>query len=287
MQFYFAYLDSKNDPILCYIVHHPKGFSSWQARGCYKFEDRSLSFHFGYRLQDHCSSCSDLEKYVCYTSHTSNDVWSAQADCPADLSLDEFIAFAHLRSGGSLQWLNILQALRSRSLNLRRHQVHYLLAHAAFQVGPLDPKTGEWTWHQELQDSSFCNDLLDELDNLFVDAGAHSIDAVLMNTISLLLTRVLASSPSEGTSDRAVALLRSVRRKTFGWVQNLSYDLAQAPANEERRDLLLDTAVTCRSTFDVDPATLREVFYSAEDVDALLSCGFFIHALRRECMSNC
>ena len=222
-----------------------------------------------------------------HTSHTSNDVLSAQADCPADLSLDEFIAFAHLRSGGSLQWLNILRALRSRSLNFRRHQVHYLLAHAAFQVGPLDPTTGEWTWHQEFQDSSFCHDLLDELDCLFTDVGARSIDAVLMNTISLLLTRVLASSPSEEVSDRAVALLRSVRRKTFGWVQDLSYDLAQAPTNGERRHLLLEMAVTCRSTFDVDPATLRKICYSAEDVDVLLSCGFFIHALCWEGMSNC
>jgi hypothetical protein len=220
------------------------------------------------------------------TSHTSNAVLSAQADCPTDLSLDEFVAFAHLRSGGSLQWLNILQGLRSRSLNLRRHPVHYLLAHAAFQVGPLDLDTGTWIWHQELQDSCFCNALLDELDSLVVDVGARSIDGVLMSTVSLLLTRVLASSPSEGVFDRVIALLRSIRRKTFSWAQELSYDLAQSPTSDERRGRLLDMAATFRSTFDVDPAALRKVLYSAEDVDALLSCSFFLRALLRECMSN-
>ena len=294
VQIYFAY------PMLSYIIHFPvegvEGGSRWQSGKCYKPKDWHLSFYFEYRFQDHSSSCTDSdycdcdpEDYVChtYTSHTPNDVLSAQADCPTDLSLDEFIAFAHLQGAGSLRWPNIMQGPRSRSLNLRRHQVHCLLAYAAFQVGPLDPKTGEWTWHQELQDSSFCDELLDELDSLLVDTGAHSIDAVLMNTISLLLTRVLASSPSEEVSDRAVALLRSVRRKTFDWVQDLSYDLAQAPTNEERRDLLLEMAVTCRSTFDVDPATLRKAFYSTEDVDVLLSCGFFIHALHQEGMSNC
>ena len=99
-------------------------------------------------------------------------------------------------------------------------------------------------------------------------------------------TRVLASSPSEGISDRAIALLRCIRRKTFSWVQELSYDLAKAPMNEEHRKLLLDMAATCRSTLDVDPDTLRKLFHSAEDVDALLSCAFFIHALRPKCMSN-
>ena len=107
-----------------------------------------------------------------------------------------------------------------------------------------------------------------------------------MSTVSLLLARVLASSPSERVSDRAITLLRSVRRKTFGWVQELSYDLAREPTNDERRNLLLDMAATCRSTFDVDTDTLRKLFHSAEDVDALLSCAFFIHALCPECMSN-
>ena len=208
------------------------------------------------------------------------------AELIADLSLDEFIAWAHLRSGGSLQWLNILQGLRGRTLSLRRHPVHYLLAHAAFQVEPLDLNTGTWVWHEELKYSCFCNASLDELDSLVVDVGAGVIDAVFMNTISLLLTRVRASSPSEGISDRAIALLRRVCRKTFSWVQELSYNLRMAPTNNERWDLLLDMATACRSMFDVDPVTLHKVLYSAEDVNALLSCGFFIHALRQPCRSN-
>ena len=298
VRIHFAYsnpeqkFQSQNEPTLRYIVQHPdpdslkNRFSIWQPRRHYN--DAQLSFNFRYWLSLHheCLSCKDLAKYVDCISHTSNYVMSTQANCPADLSINEFIAFAHLRSGGSLQWLNILQGLRSRTLNLHRHQVHYLLAHAAFQVGPLDLNSGAWIWHQELQDPCFCNALLDELHSLLVDVGAGSIDGMLMNTISLLLTRVLASSPSEGVSDRAIMLLQSVRKKTFGWVQQLSHDLAMAPMNEERRNLLLDMASTCRSTFNVDPDTLCKLFNSPEDVDALLSCAFFIHALRHKCMFN-
>ena len=275
----------QNSQALRYVVEYfgpcgAKVLSIWQPGGRYRDCDLSenLEYLLGLRY--------NLEECVNHTSHPPNHALSAQADCPTDLSLDEFIAFAHLRSGGSLQWLNILQGLCSRTLNLRRHKVHFLLARAAFQVGPLDLNTGTWIWHQELQDLCFCDALLDELDSLFVDVGARSIDGVLMNTISLLLTRVLASSPSEGVSDRAIALLRKVRTKTFNWVQELSYDLAQAPTNKERRNLLLDMAATCRSTFDVDVATLRKLFHSAEDVDALLSCAFFIQASHHKCKSN-
>ena len=231
-----------------------------------------------YDLRYHCPSCGVIEKYVHSTSHTSNDVMSAQANCPADLSLDEFVAFAHLRSGGSLQWLNILHGLHTRTLNLRRHQVHFLLSYAVSQVGPFDFNTGTWIWHRELQDPSFCITLLGELERLLVDVGASSMDSVLMNTISLLLTRVLASSPSDDVSERVIVLIRSVRRKTFSCVQDLSYDLAMAPANKERRNLLLEMAATCRSTFDVDHITHSKLLHSPEDVDALLSCSFFIRA---------
>ena len=303
VQIHFAYFypegfQSRNSPILRYVLQLPSTSSSttlaresllcilWQPPAGRLHVSHKFSLNPNYALEDHCPSCKDLKKYVNHTSHTPNDVLSAQADCPADLSLDEFITFAHLRSGGSLQWLNILQGLRSRTLNLRRHQVHYLLTLAASQVGPLDLYAGTWTWHQDLQDPCFCNALLDELDSLIADVGARSIDGLLMSTVSLLLTRVLASSPGEGVSDRAISLLRSIRRKTFSWVQELSYDLAKAPTNDERRNLLLEMAATCRSTFDVDPDTLRKLFHSAEDVDALLSCAFFIHALCPECTSN-
>ncbi|KAI9458750.1 hypothetical protein HD554DRAFT_1702407 [Boletus coccyginus] len=300
-QIHFAYFypeasQSRNHPMLRYVFRYPRyslldsffrstttrdSLSIWQSWR-HQF-DEQLSF----KHRPCLPHWHRLKKYVNCTFHTPNDVMSAQADCPADLSLDEFIAFAHLRSGGSLQWLNILQGLRSRTLNLRRHQVHSLLTYAALEVGPLDLNAGTWIWHQELQDSFFCNALLDELDSLIMGVRAQSIDGVQMSTVSLLLTRVLASSPNEGVSDRCIALLRSVRRKTFSWVQELSYDLAHAPTNEERRNLLLDMAVTCRSTFDVDPATLHKVFYSAEDVDALLSCIFFIHALRPDLERVC
>ena len=266
--------ESRNHPILRYLFQNP---NQGRVIGHYRHSEsrrrhNTLSVHPIY-----------LPRYVLSTSHTSNGVLSGQVGCPVELSLDEFISSAHLRSGSSLQWLNILRGLCTKTLNLRHPKVHTLV-YAAFQVGSLDLNTGTWDWHQELQDPSFCNTLLDELDSLFLDS--RSIDGVLMSTISLLLTRLLASSPSEDVSERAIMLLRSVRRKTFGWMQDLSYDLTMAPMNEERGNSLLNMVAACRSTFDVDPAIFRKILHSAEDVDTLLSCALFMHALGSKCMSS-
>ena len=220
IQLAFFSPQSRNHPMLRYVARSSgHSFLLWPSRSP-KFLTYSVKEH-------------QLHSFTHSTSHTSNDILAKQADCPADLSLDEFIAFAHLRSGGSLQWLNILQMLRSRTLNLHRHSFHFLLAQAVFQVGPLDPNTGTWIWHQELQNPPFCNALLDELESLFVEVGTSSIDGVLMSSISLLTTQVLASSPSGDVSEWAIALLRSVRTRTFSWVQELSYDLAKERTNKE------------------------------------------------------
>ena len=242
--------------------------------------------YFGYRLS---SESQGLQQYINATSHVSNDVLVAQAECPTSLSCHEFTIFGHLRSGGSLQWLNILRELRGRTLNFRRHDVFLLLAQAAMQVGPLDPHTTEWIWHRELNESSFCCAILEELESLLVEVGAQSLDAVMMCNLSFLLTRLLASSIDEDLSEQAIGLLQLVRRKTFHWVQEFSYDLMIAPTKTERNELLRDMAATCRSTFDVGPDKVHKTLRSVEDIDALLSCAIFIHAnspLDSRSMSN-
>ncbi|KAH8992935.1 hypothetical protein EDB92DRAFT_1815714 [Lactarius akahatsu] len=63
-----------------------------------------------------------VHSYVSGTHHTSNEVIAAQADCPLELSLHEYMAFSGLRSGPRLQWLNIARELSSPSLSLRREE---------------------------------------------------------------------------------------------------------------------------------------------------------------------
>ncbi|KAI9463490.1 hypothetical protein HD554DRAFT_1318971 [Boletus coccyginus] len=216
-----------------------------------------------------------LQKYVNATSHTSNDVVANQADCDTDISIHEYTAFGHLRSGGLLQWLNVLKELRGRSLSFRRHEVHLLIAQAVSQVGP--PDSTEWKWHQELQQLSFCFAFIRELEGLVRDVEANWLEGVTMDTISFLLRRLLTSSPNKIVSEKALGLLRTVRGKTFSWVRELSAKLTETPEDEELRGFLRDTAAICRGTFDVDPSVIRKLLHSAEDIKILLSSARIIH----------
>ena len=226
-----------------------------------------------YKLQS--GPYHNLQEYVDFTSHTSNQVVANQTDCHEDLSIHEYMAFGHLRSGGLLQWLNILRELRGRSLSFRRPEVHMLLAQAVSQVGPLE-NTG-WTWHQEIQQPSFCYALLRELESLIRDVEANWLEGVTMDTISFLLRRLLASSPDDAVSLEALGLLRTVRGKVFSWVQELSARLMKAPGDNGPHDVLRDTATICRSTFDVDPGLIPKLLHSAEDIEVLLSSAVLIH----------
>ena len=217
----------------------------------------------------------NLQKYVNMTSHTSNDVMANQADCHQDLSTHEFVAFGHLRSGGSLQWLNILRELRGRTLTFRRPEVHMLIAQAVSQVGPLS-NVG-WIWHQELQQSSFCLTVLEELQGLLQEIEANWLEASTMDTISFLLRRLLASSPSHDVSLKALELLGTVRNKVFKWVEELSAKLTRTAEDKELRHVLRDSAVVCRSTFDVGPSQIHNVLSSAQDINILLLCAILIH----------
>ena len=229
--------------------------------------------HCTYKLPS--GSYHNLQRYVDSTSHTSNEVIANQGDCHKDLSVHEYMAFGHLRSGGLLQWLNILRELRARSLSFDRQEVHMLLALTVSQVGPLE-NTG-LTWHQEIQDPVFCYALLGELQSLIRDVEASWLEGVTMDTVSFLLRRLLASSPDQAVTLETLGVLRTVRGKVFSWIQELSAELVKAPADEGLRGIMRDIAAICRSTFNVDPAMIPKVLHSAEDIEILLSSAVLIH----------
>ena len=124
-----------------------------------------------------------LHRFVCDTQHTANDIIASQADCPKEISLHEFIAFAGLRSGPRLQWLNIARELASLSLSFRLEEVHTLVTQAAWQLGP--HVAGIREWHIDLGISSFGNTLLRELECLLARVKANWLEEVTVRTIGM------------------------------------------------------------------------------------------------------
>jgi uncharacterized protein DUF6606 len=127
------------------------------------------------------SPYTHLHHFVSGTQHASNDTIAAQADCPKEITLHEFLAFSGLRSGPRLQWPNIARELASPYLSFRHEEVHTLVTQAAWQLGPLSDGVREW--HIDLSVSSFGHALLRELESLLEKIGANWLEEVTVRTI--------------------------------------------------------------------------------------------------------
>jgi hypothetical protein len=125
-----------------------------------------------------------LHHFISGTQHTPNEIIGAQADCPGEISLHEFIAFSGLRSGPRLQWFNITRELASPFLSFRREEVHTLVTQAAWQLGPLSDGVREW--HVDLGIPSFGNALLRELESLHAKISGNWQEEVTIRTIGML-----------------------------------------------------------------------------------------------------
>ena len=130
------------------------------------------------------SPYSGLHRFVTGTQHTPNDIIASQADCPKEINLHEYIAFAGLRSGPRSQWSNIARELASPSLTLRLQEVHTLVTQAAWQLGPLSDDLREW--HVDLGISNFGTALLGELESLLGKIQASWLEEVSARTIGTL-----------------------------------------------------------------------------------------------------
>jgi hypothetical protein len=126
---------------------------------------------------------SKVHSFVSGTHHTSNEVIAAQAECPPEMSLHEYMAFGGLRSGPRLQWFNIARELSSHSLSFRREEVHTLVTQAALQLGPLQDCVREW--HLDLGIPSFGKALLQELEALLKRIEANWLEEVTVRTIGM------------------------------------------------------------------------------------------------------
>ena len=220
-----------------------------------------------------------LQYAVDGTSHTPNQVIADQSECAKDLNLLEFIAFASLRSGSRLQWLNIARELPARALSFQREEVHTLLTQAAWQIGP-QTQDGDREWHAELRNVEFGTTLLEELEDLMCNIEASWLEGVTMRTIIALTSRLLTSTGDLNVWARACSLLRKARNVAFRWMRQLTKRLQQSKDEHKTREFRLrvcEIAATCRGTYDVDPDDVPFLLNSSEDVAILVECAIHLY----------
>ncbi|KAF8492828.1 hypothetical protein F5888DRAFT_1857202, partial [Russula emetica] len=219
-----------------------------------------------------------LHHFVSDTKHTPNDIIASQADCPAEITLHEFLAFSGLRSGPRLQWLNIARELASPYLSFRLDEVHTLVTQAAWQLGPLSDGVREW--HIDLGISSFGNALLRELESLLEKIESNWLEEVTVRTIALISSRLLASTTDSDISRQACKLLKDARNVAYQWVCEVIKKLSSTKDEvicEGLRLRLCMIAATCFSTFDVCSEHLPAVLATEEDFSVAMECAVIVH----------
>lgn len=214
------------------------------------------------------------------TTHTSNEVLAMQYECPKPLNLHEFYAFATLRSGDRLQWRNIARELVPRVLNFSSEETYMLVVQAAWQVGRSGGGQTCRESHIDLEEEEFGMSLLLVLEEALASIEGNWQGAVAARIFIALTARLLSLSRVARVHDRCLLLLRKAREVTLRWTREVGQLLHESEDAEELKTLnlrVLEMALTCHGTYDVDRHHISEMLSSVEDIAVVTECSILVH----------
>ncbi|TVY45523.1 hypothetical protein LOCC1_G005368 [Lachnellula occidentalis] len=220
-----------------------------------------------------------LQYAVNNTKHTSNEVISRQGNCPDGLTVHEVHAFAALRSGHRLQWLNIARELVSRTLDFGKEEVHLLLLQASWQAGPSALQQVSRDSHIELEEENFGQDLLSALEVGLVSVESNWQGSVAALTFISLAARLLSVSLHESVRIRCLQFLQKARYITIDWLRvvvKLLHDSSDVGDMDYLTLRVLDLALICHCTFDIDPRQLPSLLSSSDNVAILIETATIV-----------
>jgi len=178
------------------------------------------------------------------------------------------------------QWLNIAREINSRTLDFGKEEVHLLLQQASLQAGPsaLDQISRES--HVELEEEGFGHDLLAALEVGLWAVESNWQGSVAALTFTSLAARLLTISLHDSVRDRCLKYLHRARNITIHWLR-VVVKLLHDSSDEEEMEYLtlraLDLALTCHSTFDVDPRQMPALLSSAANVAILIEIATIVN----------
>lgn len=213
------------------------------------------------------------------TGHTSNGLIANQTDCPTSMSLHEHYAFGYLRAGHRLQWFNLERELIAQVMDFNHREVQILIAHAIYQAGPRGNGGIYRESHLPLADETFVSRTISLLADAVSAIGQNWQSVVAMQTFTMIARRVLSVTTSIPTQIQCFKLLRNARSITQRWTRELNLKLQEAGENDvlQLTGLVLEAALTCYETFDVDARYLPNLLSTNDDFADVMECSIFIY----------
>ena len=221
-----------------------------------------------------------LQYAVSNTIHTSNEVIANQAECSDMLTMHEFYAFGTLRAGHRLQWRNIARELTTHILNFNSHETHTLIVQAAWQVGPFSEGHQCRESHVDLEEVDFGRSLLSTMEDALGTIEGNWQAAVAARTLIALATRLLSLSLCKVLREGCFHFLQKARAISLRWTREVGQKLQEGQQNAEQKNLnerMLEMALTCYGTFDVDSHHIPALLERDEDIAVMTECSIIVH----------
>lgn len=228
---------------------------------------------------------ASLQKFIfrpatCPDGPPPNAVIAEQFNCPDFMSLQEFKELSDMPLGVSLQWWNIAAQLKAPMIDLNRPEALLIILQCIYQAGSCPP-SGEKVRasYAMIQNVEFCWVLLDSLKEALGRIRTNWASVTALRVLIAIARRLLSISSDDNICASCLAFLVDARSLAFDWVHIL-HDKAQESAGLERarKDFdtrILEMAITCVSTFDMDQQH-QAIIMTSEAASVLIQCSIII-----------
>ncbi|KAK3323063.1 hypothetical protein B0H66DRAFT_515810 [Apodospora peruviana] len=228
------------------------------------------------------SQDTTIEKWIRSTTHTSNHVIASQSLCALDMTLEDFRAFGHLRSGVTLQWANILCQLHIPSINLNKRATFILVMQACLEAEDPGPATVDSVFrraHDDTQKREFMVSMIEGLRAALERVRESWQNDIAACLLVCLATRLLYLSPSTQISSSLLDYLSELRRLSINWAWLMLEKLNNCSKDHDRGDWtqrVLMTALVCGCTFNMDTKHLGAVLSDAQNLSFLVESAILV-----------
>lgn len=213
-----------------------------------------------------------------------NDVIATQSKCPVHFSLAEYRALASLPIGHRIGWNNILVQLKSPLIDFKRPEASFFVFQTMYQAGPMEAYSIHRASHSVLANEDFTQSLLRAIREAAgrVEENWESLHALGL-MISITRRQLSLLIPSSALVLEALQVLSDLRSIASRWMSLIILKHQDARNDTQRaefRDKIVEAALVCCGTFDVDDEYLENILFGNDgpaQASMLIHCGILIH----------
>ncbi|KAF9890132.1 hypothetical protein FE257_006293 [Aspergillus nanangensis] len=184
---------------------------------------------------------------------SSYEIIASQTRCPPNLTPYEYMAYQSLLSGKNLRWLLILRELGSSNLNFSMQETMHVVNYVCNQAGPLGDAGDHRLVHEVVNNTSFCDRLLAQIDRHLNGISRNWRESYYMEMLLTITLRVIHLGPERSVS-HAHATLQRIRQLSREWFRQLRHEVQNEKNGDTAANLTtyaLFAALICRRTFSI------------------------------------